>query len=299
MNFWRRATNPWDQDILIGIAWDLMWAAAIVGVVFLSGHALYMWLLAPKKKLSAPVGPNEAAAGLPDRVVGHTVAARTFHWLMSLAMFVLLITAFFPVVGIQFAWVTIHWIAGLGLLLTVIYHSVHSIVWQDLRSRWSRQEEIKGAASEVARFFKRSGEPGSKPGKYPLDHKLYHHSIVVVTTLAIATGLLMMYRVDTPFWARNPYLLSDQLWGVVYVVHGLSGVALITLVMAHIYFAIRPEKLWITRSIIKGWVSREEYLEHHDPKRWVVKGEGPPTLTGVAGSAKLRESVPQSKRSNN
>ena len=299
MDFWRRATNPWDQDILIGIAWDLMWAAAIVGVVFLSGHALYMWLLAPKKKLSAPVGPNEAAAGLPDRIVRHTVAARTFHWLMSVAMFVLLITAFFPVVGIQFAWVTIHWIAGLGLLLTVIYHIVHSIFWQDLRSMWISQEEIKGAAGEVARFFKRSGEPDSKPGKYPLDHKLYHHSIIVVTTLAIATGLLMMYRVDTPFWARNPYLLSDQLWGVVYVVHGLSGVALITLVMAHIYFAIRPEKLWITRSMIKGWVRRDEYLEHHDPKRWVVKGQGPSTPTGVAGSAKLREGVPQSKRSNN
>ena len=298
MNFWRRAANPWDQDILIGIAWDLMWAAAIVGVVFLAGHALYMWLLAPKKKPSAPVGANEAAAGLPDRIVRHTVSARAFHWLMSVAMFVLLITAFFPVVGIQFAWVTIHWIAGLGLLLTVLYHIWHSIFKQDLWSMWIDMKELKEGARALGRFFKRSGEPGSKPGKYPLDHKLYHHAIIVVTTLAIATGLLMMFRVDTPFWARNPYLLSDQLWGVVYVVHGLSGVALITLVMAHIYFAIRPEKLWITRSMIKGWVRREEYLEHHDPKRWVVKGKGPPTLTGVAGSAQLREGVPQSKRSN-
>lgn len=299
MDFWRRATNPWDQDILIGIAWDLMWAAAIVGVVFLAGHALYMWLLAPKQKPSAQVGANEAAAGIPERVVRHTGAARALHWLMSVAMFVLLITAFFPVIGIQFAWVTIHWIAGLGLLFTVLYHIWRSIFKQDLRSMWIGMEELKEGARELGRFFKRSGEPGSKPGKYPLDHKLYHHTIAVVTTLAIATGLLMMYRVDTPFWARNPYLLSDQLWGVVYVVHGLSGVALITLVMVHIYFAIRPEKLWITRSMIKGWVGREEYLEHHDPKRWVVKGEGPPTLTGVAGSAKLREGVPQSKRSNN
>jgi len=51
--------------------------------------------------------------------------------------------------------------------------------------------------------------------------------------------------------------------------------------------------------MIKGWVSRKEYLEHHDPKLWIVKGEGQPTLTGVAGSAQLREGVPQSKRSNN
>ncbi len=51
--------------------------------------------------------------------------------------------------------------------------------------------------------------------------------------------------------------------------------------------------------MIKGWVRRDEYLEHHDPKRWVVEKEDPPTLSGVTGSAQLREGVPQSKRSNN
>jgi len=53
-------------------------------------------------------------------------------------------------------------------------------------------------------------------------------------------------------------------------VHGLSGVALITMVIAHVYFAIRPEKLWMTRSMIKGWITRDEYLAHHDPEKWKV-----------------------------
>ena len=37
-----------------------------------------------------------------------------------------------------------------------------------------------------------------------------------------------------------------------YVLHGLSGVGLVGLTMAHIYFAIRPEKIWITKGMVFG-----------------------------------------------
>jgi hypothetical protein len=42
------------------------------------------------------------------------------------------------------------------------------------------------------------------------------------------------------------------------------------MVIAHVYFAIRPEKWWMTRSMIKGWITREEYVDHFDPKQWPV-----------------------------
>jgi hypothetical protein len=51
--------------------------------------------------------------------------------------------------------------------------------------------------------------------------------------------------------------------------------------MAHIYFAIRPEKLEMTKSMIFGTVSREHYLDHHDPERWPVGGDGS-SATGTA-----------------
>jgi cytochrome b subunit of formate dehydrogenase len=293
MEFWRRASNPWGQEVLIGIAWDLMWAALIAGVAFTVGHALYTWLLAPKEK-SAAVDAGESA-GVPERVLRHGMSARVFHWLMSLSMFVLLVTAFFPVIGIQFAWVTVHWIAGVALILMVVYHVVHSIGWQDLWSMWIDKADIKEGTRELTRVFTRSGEPAERAGKYPVDRKLYHHIIAVVTLAAIGTGVLMMFRVDTWFWQRNPYILSDGMWGVMYVLHGISGVSLITLVIAHIYFAIRPEKWWITMSMINGWIGRKEYLEHHDPKKWVVKGSTPPAMSG--GAAPLA-GVTQDKRSN-
>ncbi|MBT4718824.1 MAG: cytochrome b/b6 domain-containing protein, partial [Rhodospirillaceae bacterium] len=34
---------------------------------------------------------------------------------------------------------------------------------------------------------------------------------------------------------------------------------MLAMIIIHIYFAIRPEKLWITRSMIWGWITRAEY----------------------------------------
>ena len=297
MELWRTAANPWNQEVLIGISWDLMWAAAIAGVLFVVGHAIWVKTLAPADHGG---DVDEAAApSLPARILRHTFSARAFHWLMAIAMFALLITAFFPVLGIQFPWVTIHWIAGVLLMITVAWHIIQATFWQDLWSMWIGKEDIEAGKREVARFFGKEAGPGKKAAKYPLDHKLYHHVIVVVTFGAIVTGVLMMFRVDTWFWARNPYILSDATWGWVYVIHGLSGVALITLVMSHSYFAIRPEKWWITMSMINGYVSRKDYLSHHDPERWMGDG-APPSKgsfagAGSGGTGALATSEPRAK----
>ena len=60
---------------------------------------------------------------------------------------------------------------------------------------------------------------------------------------------------------------------MVYVVHDLAALALITLVMVHVYFALRPEKLHFTRSMVLGWITRREYEEHHDTARWTVDAD--------------------------
>ena len=100
-----------------------------------------------------------------------------------------------------------------------------------------------------------------------------------------------------------PYLLHDRLLGIVHGAHGLSGVAQIATIMAHSYFAVRPEKWWITLSMINGFIGKKEYLAHHDPKRWVVTpgpgagggGAAPPKVTG--GAAQSPKAVPQDKQS--
>jgi cytochrome b subunit of formate dehydrogenase len=100
----------------------------------------------------------------------------------------------------------------------------------------------------------------------------------------IVTGVFMMKRVNTAgIFTRNPYLFGDMTWGMMYVLHGLAGVGLIALIMVHVYFGIRPEKLPITKSMVFGYMSRDFYLEEHDPKRWAAE-KSSPSQEGYASS---------------
>jgi hypothetical protein len=84
------------------------------------------------------------------------------------------------------------------------------------------------------------------------------------------TGAFMLKNVRTPFFIRDPYFMSDAMRGITYVTHGLAGVGLVGLVIAHVYFAVRPEKWWITKGMIVGWITKRQYVEHHEPSRWRV-----------------------------
>lgn len=289
MEFWRRAANPWGEEVLIGISWDLMWAAVVAAVLFLVGHAL--WIKTRPAEVLDAGATDDAPSGIPERIERHSLAARIFHWTMAVAMIALLVTAFMPLVGIQFPWIELHWMAGLLLTASVLYHMVHAVGWQDF---WSMFQLGVDEGVAKLKHILSSDAPTPKAGKYPFDHRMYHHAIVVVTFAAIVTGGLMMVRIDTPFWASNPYFLADSTWGVMYVVHGLSGVSLIFLIASHIYFAIRPEKRWITWSMFRGWVDREHYLAHHDPEKWIVtEGSTPSGETGTGAIADSAVAAPR------
>jgi cytochrome b subunit of formate dehydrogenase len=266
-----------------------MWAAVVGAVLFVVGHAI--WVRTRPAETPHPVSGAEAV-GIPERIERHSLAARLFHWTMSVAMLVLLVTAFGPVMGWQFPWVTVHWVAGVVLIATVVYHVIHAIGWQDFWSMF--QLGVSEGVATIKHVLSPKAPEPPKAGKYPFDHRMYHHVIVVVSLAAIVTGVLMMVRIDTPFWTRNPYLFSDSTWGVMYVVHGLSGVSLILLVASHIYFAIRPEKRWITWSMIRGWIDREHYLEHFDPDKWEVRGDG--AQVRESGSGALADSAVSAPR---
>jgi formate dehydrogenase subunit gamma len=201
----------------------------------------------------------------------HKAVDRLVHWLGAVAVLVLLGTAFLPILGIQFAWVTVHWVTGIALLAIVLFHIVRALLWQSVRSMWISLADLRDAAA-LARFNLRlSDQPPGRPGKYSLAQKLIHHLFALVILTTLATGLLMLMRIDTPWWRRNPYWFEESTWGVIYVLHGLASLLLITMVIAHVYFALRPEKLHFTRSMILGWITRREYESHHDPARWRIK----------------------------
>jgi cytochrome b subunit of formate dehydrogenase len=264
------STSPWGQSVPIHIAWFLIWVAAIAGLLFLIVHSIYVRYFAKAEEFATVVSPTLRVL-LPPRIQRHTLAARLFHWIMAASMFTLLFTAFLPKVGVQFDWVTYHWIAGTVLTISVIFHIFHASFWLDFWAIWPDRADLVDALRRVRRFMGQPARPPRRFAKYPLENKLYHGAILVSGLSAIGTGVFMMSRVHTIFFPRNPYLFSDMTWGLMYVLHGLAGVGLIALVMIHVYFAVRPEKLDITKSMIFGTMRREFYLTHYDPHRWNVQ----------------------------
>jgi formate dehydrogenase subunit gamma len=263
------ATDPWGRSVPIHAAWSLIWLALIAGLLFLVIHALYVRFFAKEKQFVESASP-ELIARLPERISRHSLAARLFHWIMAGAMFVLLFTAFLPKVGVQIDWVMYHWIAGVVLIASIIFHMIHASFYLDFWSIWPDRADLEDSWKRVQRFFGRPAPLPRRFGKYPLDNKLYHGVIVLTGLSVVLTGVFMMFRVRTGVVPRNPYLFGDMTWGLMYVLHGLAGIGLITLVIVHVYFAVRPEKLPITASMIFGSMSREYYLKEHDPERWSV-----------------------------
>ena len=286
MNLIQWATSPWGQQVPIHISWTLLWVSAIGGLLFLIVHALYVSIWAKPAHSAASAGaPGVNVARIPERVPRHNLSARLFHAIMALAMLALLFTAFLPKVGVEFPWVTYHWIAGIVLSISVLYHIFDGFLWQDFWSIWPDKTDMEDAQRRMKRALGQSAPEPRKFGKYPLENKLYHLVVMLAGLAAIVTGLFMMKRVETPFFTRNPYLFGDMTWGWMYVLHGLAGVGFVALVTVHIYMAIRPEKFFITKSMIFGSMSREQYLEHHDPARWRVSDE-PPSASGASAESK-------------
>lgn len=164
--------------------------------------------------------------------IRHKWPDRSFHWTMAVLTIVLLATAFLPVLGLRFDWVPIHWISGILLTAAVIYHLYRVLAVHGIASMMPTREDLRAFARR---------EPAAGDAKYDLGQKLYHWSVSAVMLVLVLTGLVMLAKIDTPLWRRDPSILSDWDWGVVYALHGAAALLLIFFFILHVYFAFLPE----------------------------------------------------------
>jgi len=177
---------------------------------------------------------------------------------MAGSVLVLIATGVMPIIGIHFAWLNIHWIAGLLLTFVVIFHIIRASFWQDFKS-------MIMTPADFAEPFDES----RKPGKYSFEQKGMHWAMTVLVLLVIVTGVILLMNINTPFTTRQAVQDEGQL-GLMFLLHGLATLSLIAFTAIHIYFAVRPEKIFYTRSMIKGWISEAEMKENHDTDKWKV-----------------------------
>ena len=182
-----------------------------------------------------------------DTGTRHKGPDRAFHWLMALSVLLLTGSAFLPIIGIRFDWLPIHWISGVALTVLVLFHLIRVALVQGFR-------EMMPGSGDVSEM--RSGLSGKTvdlpPAKYDAYQKGYHWASAIAVLAVTITGVLMLVKIDTPFWRRDPSLLSDPQWGVVYVIHGFASLAILFLIIVHIYFAILPEHRRVLVAMISG-----------------------------------------------
>ena len=214
------------------------------------------------------VDASRALVAGDEKVERHALQERLFHWTLAASFFVLIVSGFGPILGWKFDWVAVHWIAGVVVTLAIAFHLGRALMslefWSMMVDRIDLRNLWRGFIVQV----KRRGPLPGKPGKYELGQKLFHWGIAAVATGLVATGLLMLAKLDTPFWQRDPYWLSESAWGIVYTIHGLCAAVACAMVIVHVYFVLRPEHVHLLRTMVTGWETRREYLEDTDPARW-------------------------------
>jgi formate dehydrogenase subunit gamma len=191
-----------------------------------------------------------------ELITRHAPVDRVFHWISALAVLLLMLSAFLPILGFRFSWVPLHWITGLVLTAAVLFHLVRSSFFRRLRCMLIRVRDLRDLRER------------RRAAKYTLAQKLMHAVLGSAVLVDTVTGVIMLAKVDTPLWKRDPYLLEASTWGTVYVLHGAASLVILTLTMTHIYFSLLPEKRAYLRAMIGGQMTRQEAAEFHDPQRW-------------------------------
>ena len=165
--------------------------------------------------------------------VRHKLPDRVFHWTMAVLVIILLCTAFLPILGIKFNWVPTHWISGVLLTTAVMFHLYRALFVHGISTMLPNVNDVRATLGNG---------PANDVGKYDLNQKLYHWSV----------SLIMLAKIDTPFWDRDPSILSDWNWGVVYSLHGAASMLLIFFFILHIYFALLPEHRQLLVAMVFG-----------------------------------------------
>ena len=273
--------------------------AAIAAGLFLIVHAIYVGYWAKHEEATVESDPKLAAvaARLPEHISRHSFGAQGLSLCDGGRHAGAALHGISAQIGMRFAWVQIHWIAGIVLIVSVLFHIIHASFVLDFWSIWPDKQDFEDASNRLKRAM---GKPFTEPrkfGKYPLENKMFHLAVLCAGLSVICTGIFMLFRVRTPFFTRNPYMLGDETWGLVYVLHGLAGVGFIALVMMHIYFAIRPEKLFLTKSMIFGWITAKSTWPALRSRAWHgEEGGSHARARQVTGSGDLRRCGKNSRR---
>ena len=295
--FARRAGS----EVVVGLSWDVLLLLAFVATLTFLAHYVLREILNPTDHTDSE-GPSKQeversleAQGV-DEIDRFSFAQRASHWVMAISIFAMMLSGFLimnndvtvkAIAGVS--WLSIHIVSAIVLIAYVVFHLAHVAYKGTWGKMWVGTKE---ATDLVTRFKNLIGltEEYPRQFEYPSAQKLLHWGVTGATLGVIFTGFVLWRRVDmlSLFWepTREFTFLgvefglgtADSL-GLVswsFVLHDFFAVGMLALVMGHVYFALRPNEWEITKSMITGKVTVEEYAEKYSPKSWQVGAERAP-----------------------
>ncbi|WP_049986971.1 cytochrome b/b6 domain-containing protein [Halobellus rufus] len=285
------------REVIVGLSWDILLVFAFIGTLTFLVHYVLRELWNPTDHTSRPDDPSKSEVEQSleeqgvDEIKRFSLAQRVSHWVMAISIFALMLSGFVimntevtlrAVPGLS--WLDVHIVSAVVLIGYVVFHVGHvaykgtwSKMWfgvADAKDLWRRFTNLIGQTDEYPRQF-----------EYPSAQKLLHWGVTGASLAVIVTGVVLVRRVSLePLWgptrefsflglqfglgtADAPGLIA---WSFVF--HDFFAVALLALVMGHVYFALRPNEWAITKSMITGRVAVEEYAEKYSPTSWQVGG---------------------------
>ena len=225
MNFLTWGRNPWGQTSSHSrLVESVLGVAVRRPDVPRRARELHDSVGAPQaQRRLKPTRSKPTHKDLPAKIERHSFMARMFHWVMAASMFTLLFTAFLPIVGVKFAWVQWHWMAGLVLTGSIIYHIIHATFFLDFWSIWVGPNDIPEFKAEMLRELgqRRAGpEVGQvsarQPSLSPGHRRRRPRRRRSPASYDVA-------RAHAALHAQSRTCSRDATWGSTYVAHGARG----------------------------------------------------------------------------
>ena len=220
MDFLTWGRNPWGQQILTHVSWDLLWASLFAGLMFLVAHASYMMLSAHRKRSGGrrPTRSRRRTRICPSRFERHSFMARMFHWVMAASMFVLLFTAFLPIVGVQVRLGPVALDGGPGAdRLDHLPHHPRDVLPRLLVDLGRSEGHPRVQGRDAARARTRRARARSRASIRSATASTTWRSSSSALPSSI-TGMLMMYaHPDAALRRAIRTCMTDATWGFTYV----------------------------------------------------------------------------------
>lgn len=287
------------EEVVVGLTWEVLMIFAFVAVFVFLVHFVVREIINPTEHTvgEGEPGVEEVERDLKaqgiEQVERFSVTQRVGHWVMAISIFALMLSGFLimntevtvnALPGVS--WLALHELTGIILIGYTVFHVGHVAAKGTWMKMWFSREDLEDQFVRIKNFLGLT-EEYPRQFEYPGAQKFLHWGVTGATLGLIVTGLVLLRRLNfiglweatrefsflgVAFTLGQAGSLGLISWS--FVIHDFLAIAMVSLVMGHIYFAIRPQEWEVTRSMITGNVPINMYAEKYDPRSWTVGNHG-------------------------